>query len=740
MPDPAMIKIPAISLVMPTVDWDSVFCRCARAAIAALGPGDEVLIVFDGAPPPAPPWLTDSRVILMSTAQRSGPAAARNLAANRARNEILLFVDADVELHADAVDRVRHHFTGNSTLDAVFGSYDADPAAPELVSQFRNLLHHYTHTNQPGVASTFWAGCGAVRRECFLALGGFDANAYQKPCIEDIEFGLRLHDEGGQILLDPAIQGKHHKRWTLMRMIRTDIQQRAIPWTRLLLSRRHLPATLNLSQASQLSALVNLVLLGALASLPVRLLWPWGPLALAAAVAMHLLLNQPFLAFLQRCGGVKLLIAGTCLHSLYLFYSTLTFAAVALVDLATARLQAPDWLKRRSSLVAIATNAALAALAIIAVISIAKGLFYGFQARPGTDIYQRFDEWRLFQAGIYPSGALATPLEKALPYFRTTVYLPWALPLFGSLFAWGGIWQGKIIVLSGSIAALALLSRLGWCCLRPWGRSAAWLGLLAPLCILGNSLCLIQGQFSMLCMGFISLQWLLLRKRQNLGGALCWSLAMIKPQIALPFVLPLLLRRRLPALLMAIGLLVLLSVAALVHTETMPAALMMSWLKTLNYFVGSANSNALAAVIRTTQEQSSLILIPLLVGGAAIAIWLGSRLLPNWSGLDDDANIDDTLNVAGLCSIIGFVGLYHDTYDKIMLYPALLACLRGSMRHPSCLSLLLSLLMASSLWLPEGILNAWLGRQGQALAWSLVAVALLLRLTRRAARSNAMLG
>jgi transposase len=33
------------------------------------------------------------------------------------------------------------------------------------VSRFRNLLHHHTHTTHPGPACTFWAGCGAVRRE-----------------------------------------------------------------------------------------------------------------------------------------------------------------------------------------------------------------------------------------------------------------------------------------------------------------------------------------------------------------------------------------------------------------------------------------------------------------------------------------------------------------------------------------------------------------------------------------------
>ena len=224
-----IVPHPSLTLVMPTIGWKEPFGICIRAALAVLGSQDEALVVFDGPPPPAPAWLLHSRVDLLSTGRRSGPAAARNRAAQQARDDILLFVDADVELHPDAMERIRAHFDADPELAAVFGSYDDRPAAPGVVSRFRNLLHHHTHSSHPGPATTFWAGCGAVRRQAFLDLGGFDANTYKRPCVEDIEFGLRLSDAGGRILLDPAIQGTHQKRWSLGSMVVTDIGQRAIP-------------------------------------------------------------------------------------------------------------------------------------------------------------------------------------------------------------------------------------------------------------------------------------------------------------------------------------------------------------------------------------------------------------------------------------------------------------------------------------------------------------------------------
>jgi hypothetical protein len=47
-------------------------------------------------------------------------------------------------------------------VDAVFGSYDDAPRAPNFIAQYKNLFHHYVHQHGKEEASTFWAGCGTV--------------------------------------------------------------------------------------------------------------------------------------------------------------------------------------------------------------------------------------------------------------------------------------------------------------------------------------------------------------------------------------------------------------------------------------------------------------------------------------------------------------------------------------------------------------------------------------------------
>lgn len=239
-----------------------------------------------------------------------GPAAARNAGVARTGGDIVVFVDADVEVHPDALRRLREALERDAGLDAVFGAYDERPAAAATVSRFRNLLHHHVHTAAAGPATTFWAGLGAIRREAFDAVGGFDASRYPRASIEDIELGMRLHAAGRRIALDPRVRGTHLKRWTLRSMLRADLAARGAPWVALRLERGgDGAAALNLAWRHRLAAAAAVMAAAAALTGRGRL----TALGLAAMIAP----NARFYVLLARLGGPRLALAGVPLHLLH---------------------------------------------------------------------------------------------------------------------------------------------------------------------------------------------------------------------------------------------------------------------------------------------------------------------------------------------------------------------------------------------------------------------------------------
>jgi glycosyltransferase involved in cell wall biosynthesis len=261
---------PSLSVVVPAHVASDDLARCIDALIASDLPREQwELIVVDDASGEHSVTRSATRAdqIVSLPAPASGPAHARNEGAAVARGEIVAFVDADVVVHRDALTRLLSGFD-DPAVSAVFGSYDDQPANPGLVSQYRNLLHHYVHQRSAGSVESFWAGLGGVRKSVFNELSGFDAETYRRPEMEDVELGYRLRDAGHTIVLDPRIQGTHLKQWTLPGMIASDFTRRGLPWARLLARRNMLlrPRGLSLGaseRANAVFAAVTVVLLAA---------------------------------------------------------------------------------------------------------------------------------------------------------------------------------------------------------------------------------------------------------------------------------------------------------------------------------------------------------------------------------------------------------------------------------------------------------------------------------------------
>lgn len=319
----ATTKNHSISVIMPVYNGIGFIEKSLPPIVAMLEEKkiEELIVIDDGSTDDTVSYAEGLGAKILHSGGRKGPGAARNIAAKEAKGEILWFIDADVIVNDDCVKVLQEEFN-NAKVTAIFGSYDDKPPAQNFLSQYKNMIHHYYHQQANKEASTFWAGCGAVRKDAFLAVDGFDIEQFKHPSIEDIELGYRLRAEGGLIHVLPEMQCTHLKVWRFINLVHTEFFRRAIPWSRLMLKHDSLTDDLNVGLLERVRALVALILLFSVIVALFDQIPTWAPLAILLGAAI---INSKLLSFFFQRKGLAFTIGCLLYQQFYYIYSSTAF-------------------------------------------------------------------------------------------------------------------------------------------------------------------------------------------------------------------------------------------------------------------------------------------------------------------------------------------------------------------------------------------------------------------------------
>lgn len=292
------IAKPCISIIVPAGKNDPLLQKCIGSLNRYRPESSELILVTDGIAPDLTTQfahLVDTLIVLSA---RHGAAYARNEGVRSARGDIILFIDSDVCILSDTIQRCLSNFE-QSNITAVFGSYTTHTSTPGVVTAFKNFQHHFTHQVAKRRAITFWTGCGAIRHEVFNAVGGFETNlAY----CEDIALGYQLTLKGYGIVIDPALQVEHLKHYSLASWFYSELIGRAIPWTRLLRRYHFYQNDLNMRFTHLFSAAITLL---TLTSLFLCIFYPFLILCAVFGEVIIYLLNRSFLTAAVHAAGAK---------------------------------------------------------------------------------------------------------------------------------------------------------------------------------------------------------------------------------------------------------------------------------------------------------------------------------------------------------------------------------------------------------------------------------------------------
>ena len=221
---------PAVSVIVP-VRNGSLMLAEALAAIAASDVAREAyeLIVVDDASTDGS-LATASRyadTIVRLNGRPRGAAYARNRGADRARGNILVFVDSDVRIRPDTLSRLLATFKDSPLVAAVAASSDGsgDGGVP---TQYWNLLHQFAAQTHGGYGIQFEPACGAVLRYAFVEAGKYNEWMFRRPSVEGVDLGQRLHRDGRRVLLRTDVVVSRLKPHSLTGVLATAWRRSAL--------------------------------------------------------------------------------------------------------------------------------------------------------------------------------------------------------------------------------------------------------------------------------------------------------------------------------------------------------------------------------------------------------------------------------------------------------------------------------------------------------------------------------
>ena len=314
-------KNPGLSVIIPVYNAESTLGGTLEGLAASTRRDFEVILIDDGSTDGslriAEAFEADFPVRILRQARNAGPSAARNRGASEARADLLFFTDSDVIVRPDTVERIVRTLEERPEFSALIGSYTIDTPCDDFFSKFKNLVHHWTHQNSLEVAITFWAGCGAVRRDVFETVGGFD-EGYRTACIEDIELGYRMTKAGHRILLAKDVLVTHCKKYDFGGIVKSDVVNRAIPWTALMLKERTLRSDLNTTKGNAVGLAAAWMTVAALVLSPFHTeLLPFALLFFVTAMFC----NRPFYAYAYHFRGAGFMVRTMAMNFFVYLYS-----------------------------------------------------------------------------------------------------------------------------------------------------------------------------------------------------------------------------------------------------------------------------------------------------------------------------------------------------------------------------------------------------------------------------------
>jgi len=293
-----------ISIVVPAYNAEQTIGDCLDGLRAQAAAGTEIIVVDDGSRD-ATCGLAQARGATVLTQANRGAAAARNLGAQTARGDLVLFIDADCVPAANWIEAMSAPFADPEIVGACGMKRTRQRG---IVPRFIQMEFDYRYDNerQRHAIDFIDSGTAAYRREVFLRCGGFDTRLADA---EDTDLSYRLSEAGYRMAFADGAVVYHAHPEALIEYLRRKFVYAY--WRSQVYARhpRKIASDSRTPQTQKIQGVLAGLLLAALLALP---LWRdaagWVGWLVGGLVGLLVLTTLPFVArYLRRDWRVALL-------------------------------------------------------------------------------------------------------------------------------------------------------------------------------------------------------------------------------------------------------------------------------------------------------------------------------------------------------------------------------------------------------------------------------------------------
>lgn len=224
---------PLVSVIIPNYNYARTLSACIEAVQRQTYPAIEIIVSDDASTDDSVAIARGLNATVLESPVNRGVSSARNLGAEHARGDVLFFVDSDVALEPDAVEKAVEILLREPGLGAVCGMYQAEPMFPDsLVKRYRAIQQYVWFNEVDGPIPGLHSALFAIRLAVFREIGPFNDRLRWT---EEQDYGFRLNARY-EVRAVSSIRGRHDHDGTLRVMV-TKVFQRtrlgAPNWMRL---------------------------------------------------------------------------------------------------------------------------------------------------------------------------------------------------------------------------------------------------------------------------------------------------------------------------------------------------------------------------------------------------------------------------------------------------------------------------------------------------------------------------